>query len=418
MKHDDVLGDVRVIDITTMMSGPYCTRLMADLGAEVIKIESPDGDHIRTRPPLQSGRSTYFGQLNAGKKSLSLDLKKTEARELVIRLVEKSHIFVENARPGVMDRLGLGYEQLRVVNPRLVYCSISGYGQTGTWSRRSAYAPVLHAASGFDLAALNYHGESDRPMKNGIFVGDVLGGALAFGAIQAALRRADRTGQGEYVDVSLFESMLGLLVYETQEAQFPAEHKRPLYQPTRASDGYILIAPTSQANFIALTIATGRPEWASDERFSTITARADNWSTLMGFIEEWAASRTSAECERLLTEAGVPCSRYFTVAEALDLPPAAEREVLQPIADRFGNFKVTNPAFRFAHSRAYAREHVAELGRDASAVLADVLGMSPAEIRALHQTGALHHAGDDVRDVVQLSPDTESRQTRGNNGAT
>jgi crotonobetainyl-CoA:carnitine CoA-transferase CaiB-like acyl-CoA transferase len=235
-KTEDILDGIRVIDFTTMMSGPYCTRLMADLGAQVIKIESQTGDHVRNRPPFLGNHSTYFAQLNAGKRSISLDLKKREAIDIVHALVKNSDVVVENFRPGVMRRLGLDYASLAAINPRLVYCAISGFGQSGAWADRSAYAPILHAASGFDMANLEYQEDLQRPMKNGIFVADVLGGSLAFGAIQAALFRAARTGRGESVDLSLFESMLGLMVSETQKAQIPPERQRPLYRPTEAFD--------------------------------------------------------------------------------------------------------------------------------------------------------------------------------------
>ena len=247
-------------------------RLMADLGAEVVKIEPPEGDRIRSRPPARQGRSTYFAQLNAGKKSLALDLKKPEAIRLVKQMVAGADALVENYRPGVMQRLGLDYETLARLNPKLVYCSISGFGQTGSWSGRSAYAPVLHAGSGYDVANLAYQDGIERPLKNGIFIADVLGGALAFGAVQAALFKALRTGRGDQVDLSLMDAMLGLLVYECQEAQFPADRRRPLYQPTKARDGFLLIAPVSQNNFEALARATGHPEWVSDPRFATIHA--------------------------------------------------------------------------------------------------------------------------------------------------
>lgn len=191
-----ILDGIRVLDFTAVMSGPYCTRLLADLGAEVIKVEPPEGDHIRLRPPLRDGRSAYFAQLNAGKNSMALNLKKPEARALICDLVPQCDVVVENYRPGVMKRLGLDYEALSKLNPKLVYCSISGFGQQGTWSGRSAYAPVLHATSGYDMANLDYQeGDVERPLKNGIFVADVLGGSMAFGAIQAAMYHALKTGQ-------------------------------------------------------------------------------------------------------------------------------------------------------------------------------------------------------------------------------
>src|ERR1700686_4809818 len=196
--NNDILRDVRVLDFTTIVSGPYCTRLLADLGAEVIKIEPPEGDFIRTQPPLRHGKSAYFASLNCGKKSLAIDLRQPEASDLIRELAAKCDVAVENARPGVMGRLGLDYPTLEKINPRIVYCSISGFGQTGPWATRSAYAPMLHAASGFDLVNLSYQNGLERPLNTGIMVGDVLGGTYAFGGIQTALLARERTGRGDH----------------------------------------------------------------------------------------------------------------------------------------------------------------------------------------------------------------------------
>ena len=386
---EGILDGIRVLDFTAMMSGPYATRLMADLGAEVLKIEPPEGDHIRSRPPTRQGRSTYFAQLNAGKKSLALDLKKPEAIRLVKQLVAGADALVENYRPGVMQRLGLDYETLAAINPKLVYCSISGFGQTGSWSGRSAYAPVLHAGSGFDVANLSYQDGIERPLKNGIFIADVLGGALAFGAVQAALFKALRTGRGDQVDLSLMDAMLGLLVYECQEVQFPAERRRPLYQPTKARDGFLLIAPVSQNNFEALARATGHPEWVSDPRFATIHAREHHWGELMALLDDWAGPRSAADCEAAMHAGGVPCSRYYSVREAMAAPPVVERGVLQTISDGSGEFQVTNPAFRFREAPAHARDSVPELGEHGPALLRG-LGLTAVQIDTLIEQRVLH----------------------------
>jgi len=383
------LDGIRVIEVGTLISGPFAGRLLGDMGAEVIKIEPPEGDHIRSRPPTREGRSTYFAQLNCGKKSLALDLKKPAAVALIKQLAESCDVVVENYRPGVMKRLGLDYETLAAINPKLVYCSISGFGQTGSWAGRSAYAPVLHAGSGYDMATLNYQDGIERPLKNGIFVADVLGGSLAFGAIQAALFRAVRTGKGDQVDLSLMDAMLSLLVYECQEAQFPAERRRPLYQPTKARDGFVLIAPVSQNNFEALARATGHPEWVQDKRFATIHAREHHWGELMGLLDDWAGELSAAECEEAMHAGGVPCSRYLSVGQAMQLPPIVERQAMQTIDDGSGLFAVPNPAFRFLHTAAHARNSVSELGADGPDVLRG-LGLSDDAIDALATEGVLH----------------------------
>ena len=178
------LKGVRVVDFTTTIAGPHCTRLLADCGAEVIKLEAPDGgDMMRSRPPLRDGASSSFGQLNTGKKSVVLDLKRPEATDIVKRLVETADVVVENFRPGVMQRFGLDYPSLRAVKPDLIFCAISGYGQTGPSAGLPAYAPVIHAASGYDLAHLAYQGGDRRPDYCGIYIADVVTGTYAFGAI-------------------------------------------------------------------------------------------------------------------------------------------------------------------------------------------------------------------------------------------
>jgi len=390
MTEEGALDGVRVLDFTSMMSGPYCTRLMADLGAEVIKIETPEGDYIRMRVPIRDGKSTYFAHLNCGKKSVALDLKKPGAVALVRELVAKCDVVVENFRPGVMERLGLDYATLAEINPKLVYCSISGFGQSGPLAQRSAYAPVLHAASGFDMAYLAQQDGIERPLKSGIFVADVLGGSLAFGGIQAALFRCARVGRGEYVDMSMMDSMLGMLVYECQAAQFPSKRKRPLYQPTRAKDGFIIIAPVSQNNFEALAIATGHSEWITDPRFSNDARdeiygshREYNWDALMALLDEWAGQKTAEECEAILNAGGVPCSRYFTVGEAMNQPQVIERGSFATLDDGAGPFKVPNPAFKYRNTVARARNGVPALGGDTDAILAKVLGYSAERIAEL-----------------------------------
>ncbi len=386
----DILGGVRVLDFTTIVSGPYCTRLLADLGAEVIKVEPPEGDFIRMQPPLRAGKSAYFAHLNCGKKSLAIDLRQAGASELVQQLAAKSDVVVENSRPGVMRRLGLGYATLAPINPRIVYCSISGFGQSGPWATRSAYAPMLHAASGFDLVNLSYQNGIERPLNTGIYVGDVLGGTCAFGAIQSALLARERSGRGDWIDLAMMDGLLGMLIYEFQEAQLPPMKKTNTFQPTRARDGFIMIAAVKPNNFKALAHAVGHPEWMDDPRYATAKGRAANWAWFMSMLDEWAATRTMAECEAILTEGGVPCSRYYTVREALEHPHLAERGSFEVIDDGAGPLKVPNPAFKFGNSTAAARNHVPALGADNAVVLSSVLGYSEDRIAALYEKGILH----------------------------
>jgi crotonobetainyl-CoA:carnitine CoA-transferase CaiB-like acyl-CoA transferase len=238
-------GGLRVLDFSTTIAGPHCTRMLADMGAEVIKIESAEGETMRTRPPVRNGCSSAFGQLNIGKKSLVLDLKSPAAIEIVRRLVANVDILVENFRPGVMRRLKLDFGSLREINPKLIYCSISGYGQTGPSAELPAYAPVIHAASGYEMAHLAYQPGRSRPDYCGIYHADVLTGVYAFGAISAALHQRHGSEKGQHIDVSMLESMLSLTLNELQWSQFEVKQTpRPLFGPLETSDGYVMAIPS------------------------------------------------------------------------------------------------------------------------------------------------------------------------------
>ncbi len=382
------LEGVRVLDFSIMLAGPYCARLLADVGAEVIKIEPPEGDEMRLRAPVRDGHSAYFGQLNAGKRSIALDLKSPDAIKLVHRMVENTDILVENFRPGVMERLGLGYETLRKINPRLIYCSISGYGQTGPQAERAAYAMIVHAESGFDRALMRYAGDRDRPAAGAVFVADILGGIFGFSAIQTAMVQRARTGEGQRIDVALMDCMLNLLVYELQEAQFSKPMPRPTYGPVRASDGDILIAPVSARNFAALRDLTGLPELSSDPRFTSVPARGANWTAMMQVIEKWTMQHTMDECLAMLDQAGIPSARFRDPAEALDDPDLADRGTFAPIADAAGEFKGVNAPWRMSGARSAIGREIPSIGSHRDDVLERVLGLSADEIAKAAASGA------------------------------
>ena len=383
------LQGIRVLDFTAMLAGPHCARLMADLGAEVIKIEGLEGDLIRARPPLRDGNSTYFGALNCGKKSVAIDLKADAAKAIIHQLAKVSDVVVENFRPGVMARLGFDHATLSKHNPKLVYCSISGYGQSGPGATRAAYAPIVHAASGYDAANLSYQVEQEYPASTGIFIADILSGAYAFGAIQAALVHRERTGQGQAIDVSLMDSMLNLMVFECQEAQFPSDQRRPVYAPMKTTDGHVIIAPISQKNFEQMADAMGRPDLKTDARFATGQARVANWTGLMTIIEQWTEQRTGIEIESIMDANSVPCSRFLTVADAMKDPQLAQRGSLSRIKDGAGEFLVPNAPFQFLATPATAGPSVSGLGADSLDVLAGLLGFSAGKIDELRRDGVL-----------------------------
>ena len=377
------LGPVRVVDFTTTIAGPHCTRMLADLGAEVIKIEAPEGDMMRTRPPLRNGASTSFGQLNAGKKSLVVDLKSPGGVEAARRLVATADVLVENFRPGVMRRFGLEYDALKEIRPALIYCAISGYGQTGPSSQLPAYAPVIHAASGYDLAHMAYQGEQRRPDYCGIYIADVLTGTYAFGAITTALYQRQLTGRGQMIDVSMLESMLSLTLSEIQSAQFSLPPLgRPIFGPVAAKDGYINLSIASERTFQSLAIASGHPQWITDPRFALYPDRRVNWGELIDELEAWSKQHTTREVQALFDRHGVPSSPYRTVREAMADPQLAHRQAFTEVHDAGGTFRALNPPFRFSGAEAAAVPYVVALGENTEEVLTE-LGYSPAEIAVL-----------------------------------
>ena len=360
---------LRVLDFSTTIAGPHCARMLADMGAEVIKIETAEGETMRTRPPVRNGCSTTFGQLNVGKKSVVLDLKSPEGREAVRRLVATVDILVENFRPGVMRRLRLDYETLSPLNPKLIYCSISGYGQTGPSAELPAYAPVIHAASGYELAHLAYQPGRERPDYCGIYHADVLTGTYAFGAISAALYQRHQTQRGQHIDVSMLESMLTLTLNEVQWSQFEvAPPSRPMFGPIETTDGYVMVAIASEKTFQGLMAVIGHPEWVSDPRFAIYADRRNNWAELMEGVEAWSRTVATEQCLAALSGEGVPSSAYRTVAEALADPQIAHRQALSEVEDLGGTFKVLNLPFRMSDARVAAGKRMASLGEHTRAL--------------------------------------------------
>jgi crotonobetainyl-CoA:carnitine CoA-transferase CaiB-like acyl-CoA transferase len=373
---------LRVLDFSTTIAGPHCTRMLADMGAEVIKIETAEGETMRTRLPVRNGCSTAFGSLNIGKNSVVLDLKSAQGVEAVRRLVATADVLVENFRPGVMRRLKLDHASLRELNPRLIYCSISGYGQTGPSAELPAYAPVIHAASGYEMAHLAYQPGRSRPDYCGIYHADVLTGVYAFGAISAALYQRNSSGMGQHIDVSMLESMLSLTLNEVQWSQFEVQQsQRPMFGPIATTDGYVMAAVASEKTFQSLLQVIGRPEWIRDLRFAKYSDRRANWGDLMDAVEAWSRTVTTQQCLTELNGHGVPSAAYRTVKQALTDPQLAHRGALAEVEDGGGTFKVMNLPFRMSGAKVAAAPKMATLGEHTRAYLKET-GLSDDEIAA------------------------------------
>jgi len=331
------LDGVKILDFTRVLSGPYCTALMADLGADVVKIEGPNGDDYRHIGPFVDGESALFQSVNRGKRSIALDLKAPRSTEIVRALVETADVVVENFRPGVMDRLGLGWEALNALNPQLVYVSISGFGQTGPNIARPAYDIIVQAMSGL----MSVTGEPDGPPTMvGEAIGDVAGGLFAAWGCMVALFERERTGVGRHVDLALFDALLALTPTAACRHLIAGEgptrvgNRHPLSAPFgvyRAGEGYFAVAVLNEKLFAIFAETIGRPELARNPDFATDELRRRHEPMLAEAIEAWAAELGAVEAVSRLTAAGVPASEIASVAEAWSSEQASVRGLASPI---------------------------------------------------------------------------------------
>jgi CoA:oxalate CoA-transferase len=380
------LAGIKVVDFSAVVAGPYCTRLMADSGADVVKVEPPTGDHLRTVPPVRDGVSAYFGVMNAGKRAIVLDLRREDGQAAALELIDWADVVVENYRPGVMARFGLDYDTVAARRPDIVYCSVSGYGQVGPWIGRPALAQVVHATTGYDMALLAHQRGMDTPPVAGLFVADVLAATLALGGVLTALRAKEKTGVGRYIDLALIDGMLSLMVSEVMSAQFPGGSNSRGYPPFRTSDGFVMIAAISQRLFEALARTLGRPDLIDDPRFLTNSLRWQNTRELEAIVEEWTSVRTADECERVMLAGGVPASRYRTVAEQFDNEQVQARGTFITAEDSAGQYQIVDSPMHFRPPASVASLlpdkpvlRVPGFGSDTTAVLTEVLGSARAE---------------------------------------
>lgn len=385
------LQGVRVIDFTRVLAGPAASLALADLGAEVLKIEPPGtGDETRAFPPFRRGESHYFLSVNRGKKSIVIDLKSAAGVALVRDLVAKCDILIENYRPGVMERLGLGYEALSAVNPRLIYCAISGFGMTGPLRDRPSFDIVLQAMSG----AMSVNGEVGRPpTKLGIPLGDLVGGINGPMAILAALYERSVTGRGRLIDVSLLDGMLGLLAYLPQLAFFTGEDPKPQgsehvnlvpYGVFPAQDGSVVIACLMNSFWKRICRALGMEDWIDDPRFESIEGRRDHREIVNGRIFEATRLRSVADLVELFTKFQVPHAPILGIKAALSQPQAAAREmVVETDHPALGKIPIVGRPIKFPGDPQPIPAAPPVLGQHTDHILRDILGLSPERIRSL-----------------------------------
>ena len=392
------LSGLRILDLTRVLAGPFCTMILGDLGAEIIKVEDINGgDQTRNIPPHVNGESHYFLTLNRNKKSIALDARTPGGRSILLDLARHCDAVVENFRPGVMQRLGLAESALRAVNPRIIICSISGYGQKTSLSDKPSFDLVAQALSG----VMSINGEPDGPpTKLGLPIGDLGGGVWAAIAILSALQHRNATGESLTVDLSLLDGLVGMLGYLAQSyfvtGQSPmrvgSSHQSVVPYgrfPTR--DGHLVVALMVESFYVKFCTAIGQPDLATDPRFATTTGRKQNRDLLEQLVGAVMSTRTSVEWQTIFAAADIPCAPVNTVAEALAMPIIAEREVIQEIHHpTVGPMPIIRSPVRFSSRfEDPAIQPAPLLGEHTASILSGLLHYGATRIMELTKDGAI-----------------------------
>ncbi|MGH7986145.1 MAG: CaiB/BaiF CoA transferase family protein [Candidatus Binataceae bacterium] len=394
-----VLAGYKVLDFTQFVAGPTCTLMMAEMGAEVIKVEfAPNGDPTRAFPIMRDGRSGYFVQHNRGKQSLCIDLKKPAAAALIAELIRKVDVLVQNYAPGVIARLGFDYDAVSAINPRIVMCSISGFGQTGPLAHLTGYDGCGQAVSGVTSMC----GEPDQaPYPPMVALGDVSTGAHAMGAVACALLYREHTGKGQHLDISLLDTYFHYHEAAVQMASLgggeiqPTRSGRHAYYIAPAGtfksrNGYLIIAAVDH-QWTALCNAMGRPEVAHDSRFENNAARVDHLKEVVAEIESWLASVSDQEAMELLDRYRVPFAPILSVRDAMNHPHLRERGTVRKVHDRvLGELDLPGFALRFSEFKTPLTLDAPFLGEHNRAVLMRYLGYTADAIEGLERRGILH----------------------------
>lgn len=392
------LADLVVLDLTRALAGPIAARLLADLGAQVIKVEPPDGDLTRSIVPRVDGMSAYYAQYNAGKRCVSIDLGRPEGRDLLLRLVEKADVVLENYRPGVMDRLGLGFDVLAAHNPRIVVASVSGWGHGNSRSGDGAFASAIHAEAGVTAMVAKRRGE-DVPRNDPISHADVYTGLHALGAVLAAVHLRDRTGQAQAVEVSMAESMLTVndlasteLTGEDPAHGFrPGQNWSPIFALANGRYVNVTLDSTTNGGFATWWKAMGRPDLAEDPRFADIVDRVRNREALEAELAAWVATFDDARAlQDAIGVSAVIVSEVRTTAELAATPWAAERGAFVDVdTGRGATVTVPQAPWRFRGAPSGVGRHAGYRGEHNREVLRELLGADDAEVDRLTADGVL-----------------------------
>ena len=399
------LSGFRVLDLTRFLSGPYCTMVLAELGADVIKIEQPHtGDDSRRLAPKIDGESYPFAMPNRSKRSVSLDLKTEQGLAVFRRMAAEADLVIENFRPGVAKRLGIGYDDLKALREDILYCSISGFGQTGPYRDRPGFDIMAQGMVGF----LRMTGEpGGRPAKVGIAINDISAGATAIYSIMAAEMHRRATGEGQYMDISLVDAGLAWAVWESG-AYFGAgevpqptgtRHRRSTpYQAFRTSDGYVTIGAANDRLWLRLLTALEKPEWATDPRFATLPDRMANIDELEREIEAITTTRTTDEWIKRVDEAGVPCGPVLTFDETLSDPHVIARDMIAELEHPIiGEMRTIGPPTKFSGLDFTVRGPAPWLGQHTAEVLRET-GLTDDEIQALFTDEVVFDAHPDLQE--------------------
>jgi crotonobetainyl-CoA:carnitine CoA-transferase CaiB-like acyl-CoA transferase len=387
------LTGIKVLELSRVLAGPFCSQILSDLGADVIKVESLEGDETRRYEPVVDGVSCYYLAFNRNKRSIALNLKTSEAQDIIRELVRDADVLIENFRYGTMDQWGLGYEALKEINPRLVYCSISGFGRTGPLKDRPGYDLVMQAFSGL----MSVTGvEEGPPVRTGWSIVDLTAGMWAALSIQAALLQRNQTGKGQFVESSLFEGQLGLMTYyattyfatgQVGQRLGSAHFSLAPYQAFQTKDGYVIIAVGNDRLFAKLCKGLGAATLLEDERFQSNALRVRNRKELAKLLEKRTRQYESSELVELMDQSGVPCAPVQTIDQVLNHEQVAEREmVLACDYPGVGPVSMLRSPFRFSESEVKLERRPPLLSEHAEEILAD-LGLSKERIAQLKQAG-------------------------------